>query len=177
MSFGFSVSDIFTLSETAYKIYGILKTGRKNAPSSFAELSDAVFGLRCALEHLSHQANEVSLNNVWGGQTNNMHEHLHVMIKSCTNTLDGLQRILNKYVGRVQEAVPTNVPSEPRKIGRGEAFKEKVAVNWDKVKWAVEEKGLAEIRIKILSHTSAINLILDMFLWLSLSHLHLREVR
>jgi hypothetical protein len=169
MSFGFSVGDIIIISQLAYKLYGTLVTGRKGAPSSFTELSDAIFGLRCALDHLSHHAIKISSSTsleVW--DANKMRQNLDTMIGNCAATLNSLQEVLDKYTDDVPDAPATNVPFAPGKVGMRQAFKRTAVVNFSRVKWMTEEKTLAEIRSKLQSHTAAIDLVVNTFLWYSL---------
>lgn len=168
MSFGFSISDIVTLSEKAYQLYGILATGRKNAPSSFAELSDAVFGLRCSLQHLSHHVeNTPTLNKTSGKkdqETLIMYKNLDTMLNNCAGTLLGLEKILDKYSDTVPDPPATNLYL-PRKIRRRDTMRNSIKVNWARVMWGLEEKSLGDLRNKLLGHSSSISLLVQMLLW------------
>lgn len=57
MSFGFSVGDILPVSQLAYRLYSALSGCRRSAGKEF---ENAVFGLRCALDHLSRQADDIT---------------------------------------------------------------------------------------------------------------------
>ena len=57
MSFGFSVGDVVLVGQLAYRLYNSLKADPRPATK---ELQDALFGLRCALDHLGRQANAIS---------------------------------------------------------------------------------------------------------------------
>jgi len=172
MSFGFSVGDIVLISRLAYKLYGTLTTGRKGAPSSFTELSNALFGLRCALDHLSHHATKISSSTSLADlDANKMRQNLDIMIGNCAATLSNLQGILDKYIDDVPDAPATNVPLAPRKVGKRQALKRTAVVNFSRVKWITEEKTLAEIRSKLQSHTAAIDVVVNTFLWYSSLHI------
>ncbi|KAI9866642.1 MAG: hypothetical protein M1813_001194 [Trichoglossum hirsutum] len=169
MSFSFSVSDIVLVSQLAYKLYGALATGRKGAPSSFTELSGALFGLRCALDHLSRHATKIpSSTSLEDWEANKMRQNLDTMIGNCAATLSSLQEILGKYASDVPDAPATNVPLAPGKEGKRVALKKSLVVNFNRVKWVTEEKTLAEIRSKLQSHTAAIDLVVSTYLWYSL---------
>jgi len=169
MSFGFSVGDILLVSQLSYSLYGTLTTGRKGASSSFTEVSDALFGLRCALDHLSHYAAKISSSTAltdW--DTNKLLQNLDTLIRNCATTLNSLQDILNKYADDVPDAPATDVPLAPGIVGKRYVLKRTAKVTISKVKWTMEEKTLAEIRIKLQSHTAAIDLVVNTFLWYSL---------
>jgi hypothetical protein len=166
MSFGFSVGDIVLVSQLTYKLYGTITTGQKGAPSSFAELSDALFGLRCALDHLSHHVPKISSSTSLADRnTNKLLQDLDTMIGNCAATLEGLQAILIKYANSVPSAPATDVPVAPGTVGKRQALKRNMAVTLSRVKWTTEEKSLAEIRSKLQSHTAAIDLVVNTFLW------------
>jgi len=169
MSFGFSVGDILLACQLSYKLYGTLNAGRKGASSSYAELSDALFGLRCALDHLSHYATKILSPPVLPDcNTSRLHQNLDTLIRNCAATLTSLQEILDKYADNVPNASATDVPMAPGMIGKRQALKRTAAVTISRVKWTMEEKTLLEIRSKLQSHTAAIDLVINTFLWYTL---------
>jgi hypothetical protein len=147
MSFGFSVGDILLLSQLSYKLYGILTSDRQSAPSTLRELSTSVFGLHCALEHLSQHLSTLKLP---PGNTK-IHVNLSLMITSCGDTLGELDAALKSY--------------EEKVIVKGKGTREKVKREWNRVKWAAEENRLSEIRGKIMQHADGIQMILGTFVW------------
>ncbi|KAI9882462.1 MAG: cell division control protein 14 [Watsoniomyces obsoletus] len=160
MSFGFSVSDIITATQLAYKIYGVVQTGRKDAPASFGEVSDALFGLHCALEHLSRQLPRMSPAS-GTAETNKIYQDLGVMIGGCSDTLQNLDRYLAKYNAFIAPAPPTNVPMRPGQIGRRKRLLTATTVEWRKIQWAKDEKTLLEMRQRLLGHTTTINMVVQ----------------
>ncbi len=164
MSFGFSVSDILTATQLAYKIYGVVQTGRKDAPASFGEVSDALFGLRCALEHLSQQVPKMS-SAIPTKETNKIYQDLGVMIGGCSNTLQRLEDYLAKYSASVAPAPPTNVPIRPGQIGQGKKLLRATRVEWKKIQWAKDERSLLDMRQKLLGHQNNINMVVQTIQW------------
>ena len=60
MSFGFSIGDIILLSQMAYRLYGAVTSGRRNASRVLEELQDVLFGLKCGLDHLAKVRDDIS---------------------------------------------------------------------------------------------------------------------
>ncbi len=164
MSFGFSVSDILTTTQLAYKIYGVVQTGRKDAPASFGEVSDALFGLRCALEHLSQQVPKMS-SAIPTKETNKIYQDLGVMIGGCSNTLEQFEGYLARYGAFVAPAPSTNVPTRPGQTGRGKRLLTATKVEWKKIQWAKDEKVLLNMRQRLLGHQNAINMVVQTIQW------------
>jgi hypothetical protein len=187
MSFGFSVGDIILLSQLAYKLYSTITAGRRAATKDLQELADVLFGLRCALDHLGNAAKDVSPTASEESQATNaieVQQKLHTMVLSCRATLQELDSVTKKY-REAAELADTDVvdedadfrleleassnPSKKRPIAR---FKEKARVNWMKIRWDMERNSLGEYRVKLQSHTDAINLVLTTFLWYVFCHSH-----
>ncbi|KAF8248967.1 hypothetical protein K440DRAFT_599428 [Wilcoxina mikolae CBS 423.85] len=147
MSFGFSIGDILLLSQLSYKLYGVLTSDRQSAPSTLRELSTSVFGLRCALEHLSQHLSTSKL----PPGTTKMHANLSLMITNCGDTLGELDRVLKSY--------------EEKVIVKEKGTRGKMKREWNRIMWSVEEKGLSEIRGKIMQHTEGIQMVVDTFIW------------
>ncbi|KAF8540480.1 hypothetical protein BDD12DRAFT_833154 [Trichophaea hybrida] len=147
MSFGYSIGDILLLSQLSYKLYGILTSDRQSAPSTLRELSTSVFGLRCALEHLSQHLSTSKL----PPGTTKMHANLSLMITNCGDTLRELDKVLTRY--------------EEKVIVKGKGTRGKMKREWNRIKWSVEEKGLSEIRGKIMQHTEGMQMVVDTFIW------------
>ncbi|ERF75223.1 hypothetical protein EPUS_00015 [Endocarpon pusillum Z07020] len=179
MSFGFSVGDIILVSQLAYKLYCNLTTGRRSAAKDLKELEDVLFGLRCALDHLSKAAESI-LSTAPDSQDANAVEVRHkldAMVNSCGATLLELDSVTKKYreaaesaqndvLGDDAEGVSAvAVSTRPIKKRSLAQFKENVRVNWMKIRWDVERKSLSEFRAKLQSHTDAITIILNTLLW------------
>jgi hypothetical protein len=186
MSFGFSIGDIILLSQLAYKLYSTITAGRRAATKDLQELADVLFGLRCALDHLGNAAKDISTTGPEESQATNaieVQQKLNTMVISCRATLQDLDSVTKRYR---EAAEPTNSdvgvedadsrpdveassnPSKKRSIAR---FREKARVNWMKIRWDMERNSLSEYRVKLQSHTDAINLVLTTFLWYVFCHL------
>ncbi len=184
MSFSFSVGDIILVSQLAYKLYSNLTTGRCSAAKDLKELEDVLFGLRCALDHLSKAAKSISSTASDSQDANavEVRHKLDAMINSCGATLLELDSVTKKYREAVEPAQDEVVdddaegasavgastrPSKKRSLAQ---FKESVRVNWMKVRWDVERKSLGEYRAKLQSHTDAITIVLNTFLWCAIHY-------
>ena len=170
MSFGVSVGDILLVSQLAYRLYGALSTGRRSAGKEF---ENALFSLRCALDHLGKQAEDIAAKAADNGGQHaaNLRNNLDVMISSCGATLMELENILVKYADDVDDAdsvIQQPTVSTARMATKKLSLlqlKKTVKVNWLKVLWDLEGKTLMEYRQKLETHTDAINLVLNTFLW------------
>ncbi|KAL8825732.1 MAG: hypothetical protein Q9191_004235 [Dirinaria sp. TL-2023a] len=139
MSFGFSASDIISLGQLAYRLYNALKS--ENRPAC-QELSSALFGLRCALDHLSRQARQnpaISGREIDGVEQ--IHGDLDKLISSCAETLLQLEGMFAKYSGELK--------SDDRNP----------AIN-------ITAESTTKRRAMLMStHTDSINVILNAFIW------------
>ncbi|KAA8895561.1 hypothetical protein FN846DRAFT_969025 [Sphaerosporella brunnea] len=149
MSFGFSIGDIIALTQLSYQIYGILSSERQSAPTVLRELSTSVFGLRCALDHLSQHLSSSAAK--LSGENGKLQHSLAFLIRNCGETLRELQAVLAKY----EDKVVVKAVGTTGKLKR----------EWNRVKWAVEEKGLVDIKSRISQHTDAIGIVVETFIW------------
>jgi hypothetical protein len=183
MSFGFSIGDILLVSQLAYKLYSSVTSGRRSAARDLKELGDVLFGLRCALDHLSKAAKDISeaASNKQDANAVDMRRKLDTMINSCGATLQELDTVTSKYreaanqgesdvVDHTADVTATGPSTNPNKKRSISQFKQSVRVNWMKIRWDVERNSLSEYRVKLQAHTDAINIVLNTFLWYVRSH-------
>jgi hypothetical protein len=178
MSFGFSIGDILLVSQLTYKLYSTVTSGRNSASRDLKELEDVLFGLRCALDHLSKTAKDISASasNRQDADAVDMRRKLDTMVSSCGATLQELDTVTSKYreaANQGEDGVvdATGLSTNPNKKHSISQFKQKVRVNWMKMIWDVERNSLSEYRVKLQAHTDAINIVLNTFLWYVRSHL------
>ncbi|PGH06016.1 hypothetical protein GX51_02607 [Blastomyces parvus] len=140
MSFGYSVTDLISLTALSWKLY----KSCKSAPSSFASLSSEVLSLHALLR----EAEEALFP---GGQTHDdctagrtarktpaalplsAQENLRVIADGCNGVLVDLQSLIDRY----------------ESLGR------KKSNAWGRVKWGVEDIG--ELRSRLASNVSMLN--------------------
>ena len=179
MSFGFSVGDIILLSQLSYKLYASITTGRRAAGRDLKELEDVLFGLRCALDHLSKVANNilVTTENSGDNASVDMREKLNLMIGSCGSTLQDLDSVTQKYRDGAKPAESADIDNGSKK-GSLARLKQNLCINWTKIRWDMERYSLQYYRDKLRSHADAINIVMNTFLWywLELSHCYLQEL-
>ena len=183
MSFGFSIGDILLVSQLAYKLYSTVTSGRRSASRDLKELEDVLFGLRCALDHLSKAAKDISASasNRQDTDAVDMRQKLDTMINSCGATLQELDTVTSKYreaanqgesdvVDLTADLPATGLSTNSNKKRSISQFKQNARVNWMKIRWDVERNSLSEYRVKLQAHTDAINIVLNTFLWYVRSH-------
>lgn len=171
MSFGFDVGDIVLAAQLAYRLYNTLATDNRPAVK---ELGNTLFGLRCALDHLSRQANEISGQTRSRGDQNAelMHGDLDTMIASCAATLTELDKLFAKYASKEEENDWSSPGVEKRAaiLGAGNSFslsklKNTVKIGSMRLWWSKDSPLFIEYRQKLQSHADAINIVLTTFLW------------
>ncbi len=101
----------------------------------------------------------------------NLRNNLDVMISSCGATLMELENILVKYADDVDDAdsVIQQLTVSTARVATKKLsllqLKKTVKVNWLRVLWDLEGQTLMEYRQKLQTHTDAINIVLNTFLW------------
>ena len=171
MAFGFSAGDIVLVGQIAYRLYISLKDDPRPATR---ELENALFSLRCALDHLGRQAKDISARVTAGNHGESQkHEALDSMINSCASTLTDLDRILQKHVVGSecvqhldqQGAVPQIISVVTDKKDGMSRIRRVAKANWQKLRWSADSQTIINLRIKLQSHTEAINIMMSAFLW------------
>ncbi len=179
MSFGFSVGDILLASKLAYKLYSTIADGKRSSAKDLKELGDALFGLRCALDHLGKAAEDIwaTTSNTQDADAAESRQKLDAMVASCGGTLQELDSVTERYreVTKPAESdravdddgvVPAvGAPTLPNKKGSTARLRENMQVNWLKIRWSIERSSLSEYRARLQSHMDAINMVLNTFLW------------
>lgn len=172
MSFGFSVGDIILVGQLSYRLYDILSTD--NGPAA-KELGNALFGVRCALDHLGRQATEISVQTSYDGDqtANEMHKNLDSMIASCAATLTEIENLFAKYASESQGSSSPGPPIPPRAVTSTRdklrlslsRLQNTVKTGSMRMRWSKDSQVFAEYRERLQSHADAINLVLTTFLW------------
>jgi hypothetical protein len=157
MSFGFSVTDIVSVSQNAYRLYGRLK----NAGSEFAELSDTVAGLHLTLNYVSRHAARIYSAHLEDQDATDMHQRLDAIVANCASTLEDLQKILDKY----KEHLPDQTTNAPLQQGIMGTFRAGLTRNVKRLTWAGRGNELNELREKLQNHIGAITAILSASTW------------
>ena len=138
MSFGYSVSDVISLTQSAWNV---VQKSRKTC-GEHDELTREVSSLHVVLKRLEHEAAKPKSPVNRPGNTYG--EELEVIASGCNKVLRELDRILEKY----------NVLSE------AESGAQKL---WQKMKFGNGQMAdLADYRTKVLYYTSAMSLLLNM---------------
>lgn len=172
MSFGFSVGDIVLIAQLSYRLYDTLATDNGLAAK---ELGNALFSLRCALDHLGRQATEISRQTSCDADQNadRMHRDLDTMIASCAATLTELEKLFAKYASEDQVNSSPGVRVQTRAdLGARDKLqlslsrmKKTVKIGSMRIRWSKDSQVFTEYREKLQSHADAINMVLTTFLW------------
>lgn len=172
MSFGFGIGDIVLTAQLAYRLYDTLATDNELAAR---ELSNVLFSLRCSLDHLSRQANEIWARTSYpeNQDPDRMHGDLDTMIASCAATLTGLEKLFAKYASKDGvNASPGSQVQTRAEIGAGDKsqfslsrLKRAVKIGSTRIHWSKDSQLFTEYRERLQSHVDAINMVLTTFLW------------
>lgn len=164
MSFGFSVGDIVLITQLSYRLYDTLATDNGLAAK---ELGNALFSLRCALDHLGRQATEISLQTSDDEDQNadRMHKDLGTMIASCAATLTELEKEFAKYASADQVNSTAELGARDKLQLSLSRLKKSVKIGSMRLRWSKDSRLFMEYREKLQSHADAINMIVTTFLW------------
>lgn len=172
MSFGFSVGDIVLITQLSYRLYDTLATDNGLAAK---ELGNALFSLRCALDHLGRQATEISLQTSHDEDQNadRMHKDLDTMIASCAATLTELEKEFAKYASADQvNSTPGSRVQTGAELGTRDKLqlslsrlKKPFKIGSMRIRWSKDSQLFTEYREKLQSHADAINMVVTTFLW------------
>lgn len=167
MSCGLSTGDIILCCQITHRLFTAVTTGRKNAPRDLRELQDTLFGLNCSLGHLQ-RASAVILARptiVPGCDAGDIQKQVGFMIRSCRQTLEGLESATAKYRDAVDES---SLVYQNRYTIAGIPVQQvtaQVKMQWRRFMWDFKGDSLSRYRRKLQSHTDAINLLLNTFIW------------
>ncbi|KAL4936171.1 hypothetical protein BDV06DRAFT_228143 [Aspergillus oleicola] len=105
-STGFGSADVVNSSQNAYTLYTLLRDAQGPAFTS-VELTDALFGLHCSLNHLSTYTNgDILTSGNVVSQTGNVFRRPEVLLRCCGDTFEELRRLINE-------------PDHPRELKNG----------------------------------------------------------
>ena len=152
MSFRFSAGDIVLIGQLAYRLCNTLKQDHRPA---CRELGNALFGRRCALDHLSRRAKEFPIPlEIGGDNAKRMRDDLDTLITSCATTLLDLERIFAKYNEGLEAGDQTGqLQPTDRLRAKKKALivtsKKNAKLNCMKVRWSSDHRTLLDFRVKL----------------------------
>jgi hypothetical protein len=170
--FGFSVGDIVLISQLAYRLYSAVTNSGTGRTKDLQELGDALFGLRCALDHLGQTWNDISARASSRGnsESEKMRRNLNMMIDSCASTLNELDTKTQKYrdidvEGGIQDQNISGGGTSSTRQRTLERWRTLLKVQYTRINWDFKRVSLNEYRQKLQAHTSALNIVLCTFIW------------
>ncbi|KAJ5771324.1 uncharacterized protein N7511_003375 [Penicillium nucicola] len=156
-----SIGDIVLCSQIAYRLITAATSGRKNAPRDLTELNNTLLALSFSLAHLQKTCTGIlSRNTTQETNARDIQEHLGLMVRSCRQTLEDLERMTAKYRDTIKD--PTEISSS---ASPGSIYRAKVRIQWRRFMWDLREESLTRYRHKLETHTAAINLMLSTCIW------------
>jgi hypothetical protein len=172
MSFGLGVGDIVLVSQLAYKLYGTLSSGRRDADGDFQEVQNALFGLRCALDHLARVRTAVTADNdlpsdAMSAQNEEVQAKFGQIIQGCNDTLQELDAAVERFRDGMNIAnsggSQESAGGPPTK--RLKPLADKLRTNVTRIRWDLSKKDLKCYRDRLQLHADAINILLNTILW------------
>ncbi|PGH18843.1 hypothetical protein AJ79_00256 [Helicocarpus griseus UAMH5409] len=128
MSFGYSVTDIISLTTLSWKLYKTCKS----APASFASLSSEVLSLHAVLKEAEETLFPRKAGPGAPALSASAQENLRVIADGCHAVLMDLQSLIDRYEG----------------LGRK-------PISWGRLKWGAED--IAELRSRLASNVAMLN--------------------
>lgn len=180
MSFGCSVGDIILLSQLSLQIYRTVTSGRKSASRDLEELTDVLFGFRCALDHLCNVAGSISetasSSDLNGPHGSDIHNRLDQMVRNFATTLEDLDSVTKKYRDGAQpDGQGSGGLQESSNANLRVKLQRRLASNVMRIRWDIDKSALRIYRDKLQSHTDVINLVLNTYIWyVCVATFHLR---
>ena len=149
------------LSQLSVRIYRTLTTGRRGASNDLREISNILFGLRCALDHLSDVADDLAMGinssrsvDVDGEQAR---RRLDQMVRNCATTLEDLDAATLKYRDVVQQSDDVTLMDSASSETRRAKMKRSFASEITKIRWDIDKGNIKLYRDKLQAHTDAIS--------------------
>lgn len=156
-----SVGDIILCSQIVYRLLTAATIGRKSALRDLRELESVLLGLSCSLDHLQNVTAAI-LSREANPNPNSVdiQQSFGVMVHSCRKALEDLEQANAKYRETVKE------PSSTQTLGStGPSRLVKIKSQWRSFMWDFRGESLTRYRQKLETHTAAINLMLNTFMW------------
>ena len=146
-SFGGGVGDIIVVSKICFSLYQACSKGRKGAPAAVLALANELWACSTALDQLAAAVSRSAcmINN------QELKDITVRMLSGCRNSLDGLQKLIDKY-----EDINKDFASM-----EGHKWIRKFKVNVKKSQWMYEENEVQRTRNKIEANVRALNLLLN----------------
>ncbi|CAI7586349.1 unnamed protein product [Penicillium bialowiezense] len=164
-----SVGDIILCTQIVYRLLTAATIGRKSALRDLRELESVLLGLSCSLDHLQNVtavilSREANLSPE--SDAINLQQSFGVMIHSCRKALEDLEQATAKYRDTIKE------PSSTQTLGStGPSRLVKIKSQWRSFMWDFRGESLTRYRQKLETHTAAINLMLNTFMWSSMDRI------
>jgi hypothetical protein len=157
-----SIGDIVLCSQIAYRLLTAATTGRKNAPRDIRELEHTLLALNFLLTHLQKASAVIlSRNTNLDPDAADIQKHLGVMVRSCRQTLEDLERMTAKYRDTMKDFTSIQSIDSP-----GYASIVTLKIQWRRFMWDLRGESLTRYRQKLETHSAAINLMLNTCIWL-----------
>lgn len=168
-----SIGDIVVCTQLAYRLYICLTNGREKAPRDMKELEEVLFGLYSALRYLEREFENILSQSSDQAQRDveEKKEQLGRMINSCLRVLTELDEATATYRPGADDSTHTAIGPYYRVLGVGysQQLKTQAKMQWRRVLWYLRSDSFAKYRLELQSHTSAINLFVNIMI---LSALH-----
>jgi hypothetical protein len=155
MSTPISVGDAILLSQIALKIGRAFTSGRKSAPTEFAEIQDLLFTLSNALKLLTRDFPDDGLVEIDAFTSRESEEAqdetvlLSQMIINCRSTLTHLNFLVDKYM---------EIGGRNPQLKEEKRWKDEVRKNWKKIIWTKEGGDISKLKVTLIAHINGLNL-------------------
>ena len=156
-----SVGDIVLCTQIVCRLLAAATTGRKDATRDIRELDSVLLSLNLSLAQLCKAAAVISSrNNSLDPDAAHIQQDLGLMVGSCRQTLEDLERTTLKYRDILRLSTPSR---DAGSFHTSPQFWFKL--QWRRVMWDFKGESLTRYRKKLETHIEAINLMLNTCIW------------
>lgn len=161
-----SVGDIVLCTQIVCRLLAAATSGRKDATRDIRELDSVLLSLNLSLAQLCKAAAVISSrNNSLDPDAAHIQQDLGLMVGSCRQTLEDLERTTLKYRDILRLSTPSR---DAGSFHTSPQFWFKL--QWRRVMWDFKGESLTRYRKKLKTHIEAINLMLNTCIWWAFPH-------
>ncbi|EPS43992.1 hypothetical protein H072_2014 [Dactylellina haptotyla CBS 200.50] len=167
MAMPIQIGDVIALANMCYGIAQAFGSGRKAAPVEFREVQNELYGLGQMLELLKNSVESgaiVTTTYTQFGQPSPTHQasqSIARMVANCQTTVGHLKEFARKYAPLAGvQFIEDDTGVRVRKLSS--TSRQKLLLNWKRIKWVAESSNIQGIRDQISIHVQSITAVVSL---------------